>query len=109
HAVGLIEFAMLQAVIEVPEIVLAVVVWLLNAAACGRVIARNGEAYGRPIGQLSLLLHKSLAERPAPDDRAPVIVLNGPGHDLACRCRSLVNQHHNAHLLQVALARGEAL
>ena len=52
------------------------------------------------------MLHEALAEGAAADDGAAVVVLDGSGEDLGCRCRALVNEHYDGHVLEGAAAVG---
>ena len=77
-------------------------VGLLDAASGGRVVACDGEAYHRTVGERDGLLHQSLAEGAPPDDGAAVVVLDGTGEDFAGRGRAFVDEYHEGDVLVAA-------
>ena len=79
---------------------------LLYATTRRGVVACDGEAYHRAVGEANLLLNKTLAERTATDDGAAVVVLYGSGEDLGCRRRALVDKHAERQLLIRAVTVG---
>ena len=75
---------------------------LLNASATRGVVAGNGKTNHASVAELHRLLHKALAKGSAPDNRASVVVLNGPCEDFACTRTTFVHKHHNRELLEGA-------
>ena len=77
-------------------------VWLLDATTAGRIVAGNGQADDAAVAELLRLLHKSLAEGAAADNRASVVVLNSAGEYLARAGTSFIHKHHERQLLECA-------
>ena len=72
---------------------------LLNAAAGGRVIARNGEAYHAAVAEFDGHLHESLTEGAATDDGGAVVVLHRAGKDLTGRSTRFVDEDNERQML----------
>ena len=101
----------LVVLIPVPNILLVALVvadriGLLDRAAGRRVVTRRGQPQGRSVAVWNLTLDESLAERTATNNRTTVVILQCPGEDFARRRASLVDQHHNVHVLCGARAVG---
>ena len=52
------------------------------------------------------LYHQTFTEGATPNDRAPVIILDGTSQDLGSRSRALIHQHHQGNLLVRATSVG---
>src|SRR6202012_4223934 len=55
------------------------IIGFLDAAAGGRVVARDGEAEGGAVAELEGLLYEAFAEGAAADDGGPIPILEGAG------------------------------
>ena len=97
--------------VTVPKILLVVRVipdrvGLLDRAARGRIVARRGQPQGRSVAVRYLTLYETLAERTTTNNRTTVVVLQRSGENFARRGASLVDQHHDLHVLRRAFAVG---
>lgn len=84
----------------------ALVIWALDAAAGGRIIAGDGEEDGGAIGERELALDKALAEGASPEDEAAVVVLDSAGHNFGSGGRILVDKDDERALFEKAAGGG---
>ena len=82
--VGREEFVVLVAVPQIGVVAFEVSgrVGLLDRSSRRSIITCDGEPQCRPVGIRDLLLHQSLSEGAAADDRSPVVVLQRSGKNL---------------------------
>src|SRR5262249_20573018 len=71
---------------------MALVVWFLDAAAGGCIVAGDGQPQSGAVTKLVLFLNQAFAESPAADDRGAIPILEGSGEHLAGRSRAFVRQ-----------------
>ena len=67
---------------------------------------RRGQPQGRSVAVRYLTLYETLAERTTTNNRTTVVVLQRSGENFARRGASLVDQHHDLHVLRRAFAVG---
>ena len=53
-----------------------------------------------------MFLHQSLAERASPHEQPAVIVLHGPGYDLAGAGRAFIHEYRQCDILEPSCTRG---
>ena len=78
----------------------------LDAATRRGVIPRHREPYGTAVAKGHLLLHETLTEGAATDDRSAVVILHSAGEDLRCRCREIIDKDGERHVFESSATIG---
>ena len=100
---------MFVAVVQLLRVAVVIVIGLLDAATCGRVVARDGQAYHRAIGQIHRFLYQSLTECAASYNQSAVPILNGTRHDFAGRSGAFIHENHEIAFLKITFVGREEL
>ena len=80
--------------VEVVFLAFAFFVMFLDRTAGGGVVARDGEAYHRAVGERERTLDEAFAEGATAHDYAAVVILQCSGEDFRGRGGILVDHHH---------------
>ena len=64
----------------------------------------HSKAHHRAVGEVHRALYEALAKGAPAHDKAAVLVLDSPRRNLSSRCRELIDEHHDAQILQFAVA-----
>ena len=67
---------------------------------------RDGETDHRTVRQIDRTLHETLAKGTAAYNDTTILILNSTCHNLCCRCRIAIHQHHHLALLEGTVAIG---
>ena len=105
------QLTFLQTVIYIHCVILliALLVWLLDAAARGSVVVCDGEAYHRTVGQVDGALDEALAVGATANNHASVLVLYGTSDNLGSRGRIFVDQHYHLSIHKLTVSIGTIL
>src|SRR5690606_30103216 len=75
------------------KITFSITIIFLNGTSGWRVISSYGKPHSRSIRKIVFTLHQTFPERPSPDNRSSIVILNRSGQNFARRSGIFVNQN----------------